>query len=90
MANLARSKLGRLLLCVGLTATLLAACDDTDRDIGATADPQPTPTARDSRVIGLVGTLSGPGAWRGEDAFEGADVSVGDLNRRRGDEKGPL
>ena len=90
MANLARPKLGRLLLCVGLTVTLLAACDDTNRNIGAARDPEPTPTAHDSRVIGLVGTLSGPGAWRGEDAFEGADVSVGDLNRRRGEEKVPF
>ncbi len=42
------------------------------------------------RVIGLVGTLSGPGAWRGEDAFEGADVSVGDLNRKLSDEEAPF
>lgn len=90
MAILARAKLGRLLLCVGLTTALLAACDDTDLDRGAAGNPRPTPTASDSRVIGLVGTLSGPGAWRGEDAFEGADVSVGDLNRKLSDEEAPF
>jgi ABC-type branched-subunit amino acid transport system substrate-binding protein len=81
MAHLGRAKLGRLILCSFLAAALLAACDETDRGASAGGDPQPTPTATDSRVIGLVGTLSGPSAWRGEDAFEGADVGVGDLNR---------
>jgi ABC-type branched-subunit amino acid transport system substrate-binding protein len=81
MAHLARAKLARLILCSFLTAALLGACDETDRGATSAGDPQPTPTTSDSRVIGLVGTLSGPSAWRGEDAFEGADVSVGDLNR---------
>jgi ABC-type branched-subunit amino acid transport system substrate-binding protein len=34
-------------------------------------------------VIGLVGTLTGPDSWRGEDAFEGADLGVHDLNSGR-------
>ena len=33
-------------------------------------------------MIGLVGTMTGEAAWRGQDAFEGADVSVQVLNRR--------
>jgi ABC-type branched-subunit amino acid transport system substrate-binding protein len=82
MVNPARAKLVRLILCSLLAAALLAACDDTDNGPTSGGSPQPTPTATDSRVIGLVGTLSGPNAWRGEDAFEGADVSVGDLNRK--------
>jgi hypothetical protein len=35
-------------------------------------------------VVGLVGTLTGPDSWRGEDAFEGADLGVHDLNRQGG------
>jgi len=34
-------------------------------------------------VVGLVGSLSGSTSWRGEDAFEGAVMSVGLLNRNR-------
>jgi hypothetical protein len=32
-------------------------------------------------VVALVGTISGPDSWRGEDALEGADFAVGRLNR---------
>jgi len=91
MAHQARAKAGRLLLSLGLTAALLVACDSDDSPEGATpGNPQPTASASDSRIIGLVGTLSGPLAWRGEDAFEGADVSVGDLNRKLGAEETPF
>jgi ABC-type branched-subunit amino acid transport system substrate-binding protein len=91
MAHLARAQAGRLLLCFGLTAALLVACDDGNPpEDRAAGDPQPTASASDSRIIGLVGTLSGPLAWRGEDAFEGADVSVGDLNRRLDGEEIPF
>ncbi len=34
----------------------------------------------------MVGTLSGPDAWRGEDAYEGADLGVQILNRGPGDD----
>lgn len=43
--------------------------------------PVATPSSSDTRIIGLVGTLSGPDAWRGEDAFEGADLAVSELNQ---------
>lgn len=33
-------------------------------------------------MIGLVGSMTGESAWRGQDAFEGADLSVQVLNRR--------
>ena len=90
MAHLARAKAGRLILCFGLTAALLVACDDGNPPGGDAADPQPTASAGDARIIGLVGTLSGSLAWRGEDAFEGADVSVGDLNRKLDGEEVPF
>ena len=41
------------------------------------------PTSSESLVIGLVGTLSGPDSWRGEDAFEGADLAIHELNASR-------
>lgn len=61
----------------------LAACENVpDRDaIGR--EPVPKPTTSSARVVGLVGTLSGHHSWRGQDAFEGADVAVAELNRRR-------
>ncbi len=34
-------------------------------------------------MIGLVGTMTGSGAWRGGDAFEGAEVGVRALNAER-------
>ncbi|MEA2453064.1 MAG: hypothetical protein QOG04_1774 [Actinomycetota bacterium] len=43
--------------------------------------PLTSPTGEDTRVIGLVGTMSGDDMWRGEDAFEGADLAVHILNR---------
>lgn len=43
--------------------------------------PVASPTSSDARVIGLVGTMSGEDMWRGEDAFEGADLAVHILNR---------
>ncbi len=43
--------------------------------------PAATPTSSTTIVIGLVGTMSGPDAWRGDDAFEGADLGVHVLNR---------
>ena len=43
--------------------------------------PLTSPTGSDTRVIGLVGTMSGSDMWRGEDAFEGADLAVQVLNR---------
>ncbi|MDQ4130750.1 MAG: ABC transporter substrate-binding protein, partial [Actinomycetota bacterium] len=47
--------------------------------------PMPAATAPDSLVVGLVGTFSGAGVYSGEDAFEGADLGVQVLNRRRED-----
>jgi hypothetical protein len=48
---------------------------------GPDRTPQPEPTGSDTRVVGLVASMSGPQSWRGEDAFEGADLGVHVLNR---------
>jgi ABC-type branched-subunit amino acid transport system substrate-binding protein len=72
-------------LLLALVAVLtLSACDIgslPSRD--GRANPAPQPTSQETRVIGLVGTFSGPQAWKGEDAFEGADLGVHALNRSR-------
>lgn len=43
--------------------------------------PSSTPGTTSGPVVGLVGTMTGSGAWRGDDAFEGADLGVHALNR---------
>lgn len=60
----------------------LGACvsDGGDADV-TPRRPMTSPTGEDTRVIGLVGTMSGEDMWRGEDAFEGADLAVHILNR---------
>lgn len=71
-------------VCAGivLAALTLAACDG-DRGGGPTNERTPvaSPTLGSGRVIGLVGTMSGSDAWRGTEAFEGADLGVARLNR---------
>jgi hypothetical protein len=73
----------RLPICL-LAAALLGGCD-----LGVPGDRfplRPPPAGRlrpQALVVGLVGTLSGPDSWRGEDAFEGADLGVHVLNRER-------
>jgi ABC-type branched-subunit amino acid transport system substrate-binding protein len=91
MAHTAEARFCRLSLCVALVAVLLGACENSGGSAGEGArTPRPVPTETDSRVIGIVGTFSGPMAWRGEDAFEGADVSVGKLNRRLPEDVAPF
>jgi hypothetical protein len=68
-----------------IVAVLAAGCESGDNP--GSAFPLRShigrPTNSDSLVIGLVGTMSGPDAWRGEDAFEGADLAVHELNESR-------
>lgn len=66
-----------------LAAVLLAACEATppDATLRPTRAPVATPTSADTRVIGLVGTLTGTNSSLGEDAFEGADLAVNRLNQ---------
>ena len=66
-----------------LACLVLGACvtdGDTEPEV-TPRGPMTSPTGTDTRVIGLVGTMSGPDMWRGEDAFEGADLAVQVLNR---------
>src|SRR5687768_15246993 len=75
---------------VVLALLVLASCQSDDprrEDPGfpSSRTPVASPTSDDSLLIGLVGTLSGPDEWRGEDAFEGAELAVHHLNRARGE-----
>jgi Periplasmic binding protein len=65
-----------------LAATLLLVACESDTPVERDPLPGPiaTPTSSESLVIGLVATMSGPDAWRGEDAFEGAQVGVHEIN----------
>lgn len=69
-------------VCVLLVAVSVSACDlgGSEREAAPRRTPLSSPTGENSHVIGLVGTMSGPDAWRGEDALEGADLAVGLLN----------
>jgi Periplasmic binding protein len=60
---------------------VMVSCDPSPPEGAGPRRPRSSPTGQGTRVIGLVGTLSGPDSWRGEDLFEGADVAVNALNR---------
>lgn len=67
-----------------VSALAFGACSGSDaggNDPDGARLPVATPTSERGRVVGLVGTLSGPGSVRGNDAFEGADLAVARLNR---------
>ena len=81
IARLAGGRPGRTALAM-ITCLLLASCQTDGGEGYRPRRGAASPTASDSRLIALVGTLSGPDAWRGEDAFEGADVAVQVLNRK--------
>ena len=71
-------------LIAGVACSLLLfACDAAPNEamLRPTRAPVSSPTNEDVRVIGLVGTLSGPNSTQGEDAFAGADVAVSKLNQ---------
>ena len=59
----------------------MAGCESEDPTALRPRTPVSSPASHRTRVIGLVGSMTGPLAWRGQDAFEGADVSVQVLNR---------
>ncbi len=59
----------------------LSACDSRGGDAFRVREPAASPSSETGPVIGLVGTMSGPDATRGTDAFEGADLAVQALNQ---------
>jgi branched-chain amino acid transport system substrate-binding protein len=65
-----------------LVAFSFVACqfDSGDNDFSIRV-PNPSPSSTKTRIVGLVGSMTGPDAWRGDDAFEGADLAVHVLNR---------
>lgn len=73
-----RMRLERGFLCSVLALSLLAGCDagPGDGSLLVQRTPIARPTGSSGPVIVLVGTLSGPGAWQGDDAFEGANLAV--------------
>ena len=68
-----------------VVSLLFASCDTggdrTDRSITRTPRPTRGADGAPPLKIGLVGTMTGPDGWRGEDAFEGADLALHVLNR---------
>ena len=70
-------------IVVVMLCCVLTACDSgAPPPDAAPRRPVSTPTGdEETRIIGLVGTMSGADMWRGEDAFEGADLAVHNLNR---------
>lgn len=72
----------RWIAALALVGLVLVSCDsEPEAEMLRPRGPVSSPTSRDTRVIALVGTLSGPDEWRGEDAFEGADLAVSELNQ---------
>ena len=67
-----------LLVVLFLVAT---ACDQREPQSLRPRVPRESPRSTKTRLIGLVGTMSGPDAWRGDDAFEGAHLAVSTVNR---------
>lgn len=76
-------------VAAALTAVVLGltACDSGEpRSDTPMRRPVSSPASEDTTIVGLVGTMTGDDAWRGEDAFEGADLAVHELNRGEGRE----
>lgn len=78
----------RRVAAVAAVLVLCATACDSGPEDGATPMRRPvsTPAGEDTTIVGLVGTMTGDDAWRGEDAFEGADLAVHELNRGDGRE----
>ena len=72
-----------LRLPVTLLLVIAVSITSCDRDIDPprSGDETGERRKRTEAVIALVGTMSGPGSWRGPDAREGARLAVSDLNQ---------
>ena len=69
---------------LGILVVLLSACQEGSN---GGRRVQVAPRASEpagARAIALVGTMTGPRAWRGSDAFEGAQLAVHALNSKVG------
>ena len=72
----------RLIAGVLAAGAVLVACDPApDTQSLRPRTPVTTPVGTDTRIIGLVGTMSGPRNQWGQDAFEGAGLAIQELNR---------
>ncbi|MGH2734290.1 MAG: ABC transporter substrate-binding protein, partial [Actinomycetota bacterium] len=80
-------RVARGLACLLLALLVGGSCVGGNDSGSGPRDPIATPGTDDSLVIGLVGTTSGHGAWRGEDSFEGAHLAVAEINRRLGGDR---
>ena len=74
---------GAALLMLSSLLFLGACVDSNGREAFPIREPAATPSSDTGPVIGLVGTMTGPDARRGTDAFEGADLAVHALNQGR-------
>jgi len=85
--------LRRIIVIVAALTLALTACDSGTSPGGGPSSPPPDrgiPTNSDALVVGLVGTMTGVESWRGEDAYEGADLAIHDLNESRGEDRRPF
>ncbi len=73
-----------------LVSFVASACDEPVDNVFPSRSPVGRPLSSESLVIGLVATLTGPESWRGEDAFEGADIAVHALNQSLPDDAMPF
>ncbi|MDQ4125401.1 MAG: ABC transporter substrate-binding protein, partial [Actinomycetota bacterium] len=77
----------RVAAAVAAVVLGLTACDSGEPRSGTPMRrPVSSPANEDTTIVGLIGTMTGDDAWRGEDAFEGADLAVHELNRGEGRE----
>lgn len=77
---MARRTLILLLVLLGVLASACQGAGNPGRGL-TIREPIGSPSSDKSLVIGMVGTLSGSDAWRGGDAFEGANLGVSVANR---------
>jgi ABC-type branched-subunit amino acid transport system substrate-binding protein len=83
----------RITAIVAALSLALTGCDSGDSPGNGASSPPPdrgVPSNSDALVVGLVGTMTGSDSWRGEDAYEGADLAIHDLNEGRGSDRRPF
>ena len=84
--------LRRITALIAALTVVLTACDSESSSGGGVSSPPPSlgvPSSTDALAVGFVGTMTGPDSWRGEDAYEGADLAIHDINENRGEDRRP-